>query len=314
MSQREPIRAILACDESGAKGYANQREEFHGEVGVMAGILIHEKIAEETHAAFQGIYKEFKPSTANKLHIADLRPERQEALRKEIYRTIVWLGLPCFWYAIHVEGLFRSHAEHQQLLKEIRPPASPRFKRGSRRENPALLHEELFNGFFGNVMAFMEDNNVEDVAIRIKTDRVDEATVKRFEASAKRFLDDGPLESIRTALDTETGEIVRGSVKTQVDWPDWLRLTANVVDLKVECADDGITLAADILANSLNHLFVNRDPEELYGPLNNAMAVRRHPLAEYFDLFGNPCVGDIVGDRLRAHPKAPKSKSDGLLE
>lgn len=306
MTPPNPVRATLACDESGAKGYATQHEKFPGEVGVMAGILIHEKIEDETRAAFQRIYDAFRPEQADKLHIADLCPEQQEELRHRIYLAVVDLGLPCFWYALHVEGLHRYYSELQQLLKEHKPPPNPRFKRGSPRENPPLLHEELFEGFFCNVMAFLEDNHVESVALRIRTDRVDTPTTKRFQQSALQFLDDGPSESVATALDTETNRVVSGSVKTQVDWPDWLRLTVSVEELSVECADDGVTLAADVLANSLNHMFTHRDESERYAPLNDNAAIKRHPLAGHFSLFGNPRVGDIVGDRLRAHPKAPE--------
>ena len=272
----------------------------------MAGILIHEKIADDTHAVFQSIYDAFRPEQADKLHIADPPPDQQEALRHRIYSAIVHLGLPCFWYALHVEGLHSYYSDFQQLLEEHKPPPNPRFKRGSPRQNPPLLHEELFEGFFCNVMAFLEDNHVESVALQIRTDRVDTPTTRRFQKSAMRFLDDSPFESMSTALDTETNRVVSGSVKTQVDWPDWLRLTVGVEELSVECADDGVTLAADVLANSLNHMFINRDESELYGPLNDNAAIKRHPLAGHFSLFGNPRDGDIVGDRLRAHPKAPK--------
>ena len=33
-------KIVFACDESGAKGYADQTESFPGEVGVFAGILV----------------------------------------------------------------------------------------------------------------------------------------------------------------------------------------------------------------------------------------------------------------------------------
>ena len=308
MSQGRTIRAVLVCDESGAKGYATQREQFPGEVGVMAGILMHEEIADDCDVAFQRVYDEFKPSTVGKLHMADLDAERQGTLRNEIYRTVGELGLPCFWYAIHVEGLFNAHEELRRLMEENKPPPSPRFKQSSPREAPALMHEELFNGLFSRVLAFVEGSEVENVAFRIKTDRVDRSTVKRFEAAATRFLDDGPLESRATALDTETGQIVRGGVTVDVDWSDSMKLRTKVAELKVECAEDGVTLAADVLANSLNNVFVTRGANELYGPLNRMAAVRGHPLVPCFDLFGDQATGDLLGDRLRAHPKAPRAK------
>ena len=37
----EPItHIILACDESGSKGYADQDESTHGETGVFAGLMV----------------------------------------------------------------------------------------------------------------------------------------------------------------------------------------------------------------------------------------------------------------------------------
>ena len=280
----------------------------------MSGILIYEEIADETHAVFQRIYDKYKPSSAVKLHIADLEAARQEALRNEIYETIIDLGLPCFWYAIHVAGLFKDHAEHRQRIQEAKPSPSPRFKRGSLRDSPrALLHEELFQGLFCNVLDFLNGSEVEKAVLRIKTDRVDSHTLERFKTSSElfmRFLEDGAFVSKATALDSETGDRVDGFVTVQVDRPDLLKPSIDLVELTFECSEDGVTLAADVLANSLNHLFVTRRPEELYGPLNDMAAVRRHPLAMcfemYFDLFGNPARRDILDDRLRAHPKAPK--------
>lgn len=271
----------------------------------MAGLLIHEKIAQDTHAAFHLIYDSFRLEHTDKLHIADLSPSQQGDLRNQIYSTIVSLDLPCFWYALHVEGLHRYYAEFQELLPKYRPATSPRFKRGSPRENPPLLHEKLFEGLLCNVLAFLEEYHIESVALRIMTDPVDASTSKRFKMAVEHFLDDSPLETRSTALDTETNQIVAGLSKIEIHWPDWLRLTVEVNELAVECVEDGTTLAADVLANSLNHLFIHRSPNELYGPLNDAVAIKRHPIAEHFRLFNNPLVGDLVGDRLLAHPSAP---------
>jgi hypothetical protein len=48
---------------------------------------------------------------------------------------------------------------------------------------------------------------------------------------------------------------------------------------------DGLVLAADVLANSLNYLFKHRDADALYGPLNCVDAVAGHPLAAHLDAF-----------------------------
>src|SRR4030088_1504695 len=98
---REGRHVVLACDESGAKGYADQDETFPGEVGVFAGILIPQQEREEqVRPIFQALCVSYRPASG-KLHIADLPPEQQEALRADVFAAIKQAGLPCFWYAIH---------------------------------------------------------------------------------------------------------------------------------------------------------------------------------------------------------------------
>jgi hypothetical protein len=48
-------RMVLACDESGAKGYADRDEAFPGEVGVFAGILMPEEVSREKMPDFHGL-------------------------------------------------------------------------------------------------------------------------------------------------------------------------------------------------------------------------------------------------------------------
>ena len=302
------ICATLAFDESGAKGYANQQEKFPGEVGVVAGILIHEEVADKTCAVFQEILSKYNPNSTSKLHITDLDAATQEALRCDVYEAIVQFQLPCFWYALHVQGLFEDHFALQKLLQTTRSTSSPRFKRGSPREVKALLHEKLFIGLFANVLALFESREIVNVDLLIKTDRIDKAILKRFERAAEEFLDDGAQVSSVSALDTETDKIVTGSVTIEVNYPDSLKLRTKVQGTKVQCSEDGETLAADVLANSLNHLYVNRCPDDKYKPLNEFAAIQQHPIAQYFHSLGNSSGGDIVGDRLLAHPNSPKSR------
>ena len=80
----EGRHVVLACDESGAKGYADQDESFPGEVGAFAGILIPQQEREEkARPVFQALCDHYRPASG-KLHIADLAPEQQEALRADL--------------------------------------------------------------------------------------------------------------------------------------------------------------------------------------------------------------------------------------
>src|SRR4051794_4126546 len=115
----EPTRIILACDESGAKGYADRDEQYPGEVGVFAGILVPEDSLDEKSPPFQALIPKYtRPD--GKLHIAGLTPEQKKALRQDVYEAIRNSGLPCFWYAIHVAGFHNWHKVEEQLKQDAR--------------------------------------------------------------------------------------------------------------------------------------------------------------------------------------------------
>jgi hypothetical protein len=180
---------VFACDESGAKGYADQVESYAGEVGVFAGILVPQEREETARPEFQVIYDRYKPATG-KLHIADLPPDRQEALRQDVYAAIRKLNLPCFWYAIHVDGLNDWYLTQKKNLEAAKQAAlaagqqPPRVKRNSPRDKPASMHEELFAGLYAHLLAFLEERDRKEVAIEVRTDEIDSPIVKNFEEVA----------------------------------------------------------------------------------------------------------------------------------
>ncbi len=52
-----PQFIVVACDESGAKGYADRDERLPGEVGVFAGIMVPGELLESAQAQFDAIAK-----------------------------------------------------------------------------------------------------------------------------------------------------------------------------------------------------------------------------------------------------------------
>jgi hypothetical protein len=289
----QPTKIVLACDESGAKGYADREEAFPGEVGVIAGILVPDSIYGTVAPRFQAIWHQFQSPTG-KLHITDLDGAAQGQLREEIYRAVREENLPCFWYAIHVAGLHQAHANQQKIEKntrerqrERRAGEEPRVKMGSPRSSPMLMHTELFSGLYGNLVAFLEERQRKEVEIEIRTDRVDSPIVEEFEAIAKDLLSNNPLESKVKGFDTVTEKLVEGSIKVEAMYPPEMAVNVVVRSLAINAstATDGLVLAADVLANSLNYHFKNRTAAALYGPLNSPGAVVGHPLEKSLDAF-----------------------------
>jgi hypothetical protein len=84
----EPItHIILACDESGAKGYADREELYPGETGVFAGLMVPSDYVAQVAPSFDAVAAKYA-TREGKLHITDLSPEHQGALRDEMIAFI----------------------------------------------------------------------------------------------------------------------------------------------------------------------------------------------------------------------------------
>lgn len=308
----EPSRQIiLACDESGAKGYADQDERRPGEVGVFAGLMVPERQLARVTAMLEGAVERFRTGDG-KLHVTDLAPDAQHELRTAIFTAIRAADLPCFWYAIHVAGFHRHHLQFQQIITKARQAAAamtpkPRIRTGSPRDKPDLLHNALFQGLYMHLVAFIEERDPGPASIEVRTDRVDGPIAKSFAEEARKLLDYGPRRNSLKGFDTHEQRVVEVQVEHRTDLPSALKAATTVERLTIVPTgdDDPLVIAADVLANSLCHLFHHRGPAELYTDLNRPEAILGHPLAHNLCTFWDWGGPDLVGDRLYRHPQAP---------
>ena len=301
---------LFACDESGAKGYADNREAYPGEVGVFAGILVPDALKSSAEHELQALYRRHRP-TAAKVHIVEMTPTQQETLRHDAYEIIGKLDLPCFWYAIHVEGLHSWYVWEKQWLEDARSEAgkrnpNPRIKTGSPRDNPPSMHEQLFAGLYANLLAFLDERHCKRVSIEVRTDKIDSPILESFREDSDRLLATYPHLRKVSAWDTVTKQKVNATITHDVPDTSSISVNIEVTNLSINPLHhgDGFTLAADVLANSLNYLFKTRDESQLYRALNVPSAIRGHPLADNLAAFSNWGNADIVGDTLYSHPNS----------
>ncbi|WP_066798594.1 hypothetical protein [Sphingomonas soli] len=309
------MKIILACDESGAKGYADQDEQDPGEVGVFAGVFVPEEVLAAAELRLEAAIAPYR-SIDGKLHITDLPPEQQHGLRADIFAAILELNLPCFWYAIHVAGFHNFHRMTQQILSDTRTDMAarnpnPRVKIGSPREKPESLHAMLFTGLYSHIVAYIEERRPGPVEIVVRTDNVDAPIAKLFRQEAAELLHTGPRTSTATGFDTVTKAVVSAEMRFEAKIPPALEVATTVQNLTITPVgdEDPIVVAADVLANSLCHLFHNRPPEDLYSDLNRPSAVEDHPLLDVLASFRN-WGGPDPSDRLYRHPAAPPLDAD----
>jgi len=304
------VKVILACDESGAKGYADQDEQFPGQVGVFAGLFVPEERLAAAEQRLEAAIAPYRGSNG-KLHITDLTPVQQGGLRSDLFAAILELDLPCFWYAIHVAGFHAWHRKVEQLHEDARAEMAlsnpnPRVKVGSHRENPESLHAILFTGLYAHIVAYIEERRPGPVDIVVRTDNVDAPIAKLFRQKAGDLLNTDPRTSSATGFDTLTRSVVRAEMRFEAEIPPELQVVTKVQSLIITPVgdEDPIVVAADVLANSLCHLFHKRSTQDLYAELNRPSAVEYHPLLDVLATFTNWGGADI-SDRMYRHPAAP---------
>lgn len=311
------MKVILACDESGAKGYADQDEQYPGEVGVFAGLFVSDEALQRAEQALEAVIAPHRESDG-KLHVTDLKPEAQASLRSGIYKAILDQKLPCFWYAIHVAGFHAFHSDMQQIASGAREQLkivnlTPRVKGRSPREHPESLHASLFTGLYGHIVAFIEERKPGPVEIDVRTDRVDAPIAKLFRQKAEDLLSVGPKTYPATGYDTIDQRVVKGEIRSQIQYPPELEIVTRVDKLTVTSVgdEDPLVVAADVLANSLLHHFRKRSGDALYADLNRPSAILGHPLEEALHSFRN-WGGADMSDRMYRHPKAPTLNKEVL--
>lgn len=301
------------CDESGAKGYADQNESKPGEVGVFAGILLPEKMIDKAEAILDPIADRYRPSIG-KFHIAHLAPEQQEAIRDDIFAAIASLELPCFWYAIHVAG-FRSWGQiESDLARQAHRDASQAFleKRSTIKpqnfaHSPESLHVALFSGLFSRVVAYLDERGVTGASIEIHSDRVDTPIANKFDTATEELTKNDPVPFKAKGFDMATQKPVQQHYEISIELPSEFDFSEVITEttLVISHDVDGLGIAVDVLSNSLNYHFESRPPETLYGPLNDRAAVSSHPLFDCLDSFQNWGDGDLIADGIYKHPLAP---------
>ena len=297
-------RLVLACDESGAKGYADRDERVRAEVGVFAGILVPQEILAIAQSKFDVIAARYQTSPG-KVHITDLTPDQQAQLRGETYQAITELRLPCFFEAVHVAGFHAYFRRFERFIKTAEAQRRSPIKPSLRGPIPESLHVALFFGLYSKLLAFCMERNRLELHVEVRTDQVDDPIFKDFQESAKKLLDFGATVKKVTGFDPDTRQVLKGKVETAEVPPEHrLPITIHQLDFMRVKGLDGLVLAADVLANSLTYLYRTRPPKERYRRLNRPEAVEAHPLAQSLDAFNDWGAFD-VSDLLYPHPFDP---------
>jgi hypothetical protein len=163
----------------------------------------------------------------------------------------------------------------------------------------------LFQGIYGKLIAFCMERGRTHLHIEVRTDNVDSPIVTEFEKTAQKLTDYGVTIKTVTGFHPVSRQVVRGTV-TVGETPAAARLPVTIenLELRVVGDSDGLVVAADVLANSLHHLFATRPDGEKFRALNTPEAFARHPLRDCLDSFWR-WDGYNFTDTYYRHPQDP---------
>jgi hypothetical protein len=255
---------VLVLDESGAKGYSKNKEKYKGEVGVMAGYLYTKEETIEIEQMFSQFTTPINNATSSKLHITDINEGDQKKLRDSIFFAIRKTKMQWFYQAVYSEGF------HQSEFME---------GRGGQEDGNKSLHVELFEKMLVMSLCMAHSIDNKNLKLVVMTDNVDEGTLKKFKRTAefvRNIFLQNEREIFRTVKDGDRYRKEKAyiSIKSQ----DMLKFES--ISIEIECNQSPLTIAADILANSVNYYLRQRQENSLGLSLNNKKAIEEHPLAD----------------------------------
>jgi len=292
------MKMYLVCDESGAKGYSDKTEKYEGETGVFAGIFIPEDKIKSIREKLNEIATSY--FTDEKWHLTDLPDPEKESLRANIYKIIEDENLVCVYEAIHVEGFYAEHRRIDKIKDDSKADVKSDIKMSGNPKHDSL-HVVLFQGLFGKAIEYCIDTFNKDYELIFLSDNIDNPVLKSFKESAEEVTDFSPTEEIVTGFDTKKHEVVKRTMKISSEIPEsygFSNLETAIYEIEIEPKNSGLTLVADILANSINHIFKSREKNDIGKPLNDKESIKSHPLINQFyglmDEGEQACMSDTI--------------------
>lgn len=300
MSEKKTMkRVFFIADESGAKGYSSSQERVPGELGVMAGYFIPENRLDLLKQDFEVIRSKF--FSTSKVHITDLTPSEQHEMRQEFFEYFLSHGMYWVYEAAYVQG----YAENARRLNEMTKEAhQARRSDVSMSWSPSteMLHGALFQGVFGKAVAFSLERVGVPVQIDVITDRTDNKILKIFNQKASELLLVGADSTHEvTGFDQVEKQVVKGKISMSILDPENLLGDFSQVGFSIVCEDSALTLAADVLANSVYYQLNQLQIKSPGVALNKAQTISEHALKGL--LYGGTEVDGIdISDTFYRHP------------
>lgn len=288
------------CDESGAKGYADKSESYFGEVGIVAGYFIPDEHVDLLRRELLAITSQF--ATDGKLHITDLPNKDKETLREYVFQYFITRNIVCTYEAVFSEGFHKAHVDDIRRREEARK-SRPSTIQLSNHEKVEMLHAKLLLGAFVKAVSFCIDHVGNEANIKIITDQIDKPIINMFTKMADRFLNIGEKSTkIIAGWDKQKGAKIQKTITTKTSDPSGYLLDLSKIKYEISCETSPLTVAADVIANSINYHFRSK-PDSADALPNTPDAIPNHPLHPLFYGMWEDVNINWFADAIYMHPE-----------
>lgn len=275
-------------DESGEKGFVSPDCD-PVRFGLIAGIAIPSRNMPQIQSKLNALFSKIDMQDFDKMHATEIFANGKNAeTRNQLFDLIVKeeeLLIIC--EAAYPKGVANDSEALQEII-ESHKPRDPRVK-VSKRNQKKRLYNILLEGIIVKLDEMCRIENSTDLIMI--TDRIDEGIWKEAKAVLEYL---SALEHIQivTGFDPELNKVLKGAIKTKVEGIDIS--VKHIKSIQIEKNSSSLTLASDIVCNSIYHFLGSKIGAGLYPRLNAKTTFQGFPLADKIPFLDDNYITDSL--------------------
>jgi hypothetical protein len=234
-------------DESGEKGFV-RKDSDPTAFGLIAGIALPSRNVPEIQSKLNDLFSEIEGQSFEKLHATEIFADGENAeIRDQLFDLILKeKELLIICEAVYPKGVANDNEALQKII-ESHEPQNQRIK-VSKRSQKNRLYNILLEGILVKLDEICRIENSSDLFMI--TDLIDKAIWKEANAVLEYLCASEHIKVV-TCFDPEVNKVLKGKIKTKVEGIDIS--VKHIKSIKIEESPSSVTLASDIVCNSIHH-------------------------------------------------------------
>lgn len=275
-------------DESGEKGFLDPNFSA-SDIGLIAGIALPARLVSTFDSEISQILSRLDTREIVKAHAVELfRDGKNLGIKDELLNFLKNRGEWLLIYeAIYPLGLYKNEKTTQELISKYKPN-NPKIKT-SKNENKLRIYTALLSGIIIKLDELCLIEGSHDV--RMISDQIDVGILREALITLDYLKQDVHVQKM-SGFDPCTGQIVRGSVKSKVTGFD--TKVKHVSDLKIENSISNLSIAADIVSNTLYRHLKSEIGKRSFLRLHSRKAVDQFILKDRIAFVGDDYIMDTL--------------------